>query len=230
MPVSHDLYKPLPVLRARLESALRSSGNMPSKARPGLEQLVGEVQCLTRMGEALVLLTRSEAGVDQPEVEALPLGEVVREALAGSIAWGQSHGVSVKLVESDPVVVRADRQRMRQLLRILVENGRNGPRLGDSVSIAARQVEGQAQIQITSRSEGLVVPSWGCCFAPRVLAEAAPSQEPDLCCMCLELAQWMAQSQGGSIRIECQPGQATLVTVRLPRASAGPPNSDSEPS
>jgi two-component system, OmpR family, sensor kinase len=118
----HELRTPLSLLRSELELALRHAES-PAELEEAVRLSIAEVDRLTQLAEALLLIARSDnRGLP------LQLEDLDASALAASVvnrfAWrAQEAGRSLAVaVPADGVRIRGDRLRLEQALGNLVDN------------------------------------------------------------------------------------------------------------
>ena len=114
---SHELRSPIAVLRGELELALRASGDTAEVER-SLRAALGEAERLSRLADDLLVLARERAGslvVRDDPVDLLDLAATEARRLAPVV------GLQVAIV-GDPVVVRGDAERLRQVIANLLHN------------------------------------------------------------------------------------------------------------
>ena len=75
---AHELRTPLAAMRTEAEVALRSSRSAERDQRV-LENLLEEMERLTRLVTQLLFLCREDAGIGSGAVQTIDLGELVRE-------------------------------------------------------------------------------------------------------------------------------------------------------
>jgi two-component system, OmpR family, sensor kinase len=114
---SHELRSPIAVLRGELELALRASGD-PAEVERSLRAALGEAERLSRLADDLLVLARERAGslvVRDDPVDLLDLAATEARRLAAALGL-QLH------FAGEPVVVRGDADRLRQVIANLLHN------------------------------------------------------------------------------------------------------------
>jgi signal transduction histidine kinase len=212
---SHELKTPLTVMHGELETALREN-HLAAAQRGQLESQLDEVQRLSKIVDALTLLTKADAGQVKLQQDVLRLDELVREASADAVILAESRDVQVELSACEPLSVCGDRHRLRQLLLNLADNAIKYNEQGGWVSLALRRAEDSAEVAITNTGPG-VSPE----ILPRVFdrffrGDPAHSDAVEGCGLGLSIAQWIVSAHKGTIRMESVPAKLTTVTVRLP--------------
>jgi two-component system OmpR family sensor kinase len=114
---SHELRSPIAVLRGELELALRAPGDAAEVER-SLQAALGEAERLSRLADDLLVLARERAGslvVRDDPVDLFDLVATESRRLASALGL-QIH------ISGDPVVVRGDADRLRQVITNLLHN------------------------------------------------------------------------------------------------------------
>lgn len=222
---SHELKTPLTVMRGALETAMAGEETYTAQQRECLHSLIGEVERLTKIVDALTLLTKAETGQLQLQREPVRLAELVRESFEDAQILAEPHGVAVTLGECREATVLGDRHRLRQLLLNLVDNAVKYNCANGSVTLALRRVDASAEIEITNTGDGIPPAMQARVFDRFVRGDNARAKAEDGCGLGLTIAQWIAQAHGGTIQLSSGPGKTTA-TVRLPVAPASTPSLD----
>src|SRR5580704_5941530 len=116
---SHELKTPLTVMHGELETALRDES---FNTRERLLSQLDEVQRLSKIVDALALLTKADAGLIALKAEPVRLDELVRETFADAQILAQPRQIKTELSRCDEVFISGDRHRLRQLLLNLTDN------------------------------------------------------------------------------------------------------------
>ena len=217
---SHELKTPLAVMRGELETALRHAESYSPQQQECLHSLIDEVQRLTKIVDALTLLTKTDAGQVVLERQPIHLAELVRESFEDTLILAEPQGIHATLAECADVVVLGDRHRLRQLLLNLADNAVKYNRPQGSITMAVRKTDGAAEIEIVNTGEGIPPALQPRVFDRFVRGDDARVRAIDGCGLGLTIAQWIAQAHGGSIHIASEPGKTTTAHVRFPLASS----------
>ncbi len=157
---SHELRTPLALLKTELELALRRPRSA-EELRAAVTSAAEETDRLTLLAEDLLLVARSDEDALGLRLEPVDLGELAR-ATADRFAGRASSEHRRVAVDVPPgIEVQADRLRLEQALRNLVDNA-----LGHgegTVTIAARTVDGTTELHVLDEGRG---------FPPAVAARA----------------------------------------------------------
>jgi two-component system OmpR family sensor kinase len=151
----HELRTPLTVLRGELELARR-----PGRSREELVETVvvasEETERLIRLADDLLGLAREETGTAMHR-SSFDLMQVLEDAVARVRSVASENDVRIAVEGSSPLLVSADRDRIRQAVdNVLVNALRFAPR-GTVISISVSSDDGQTTIRILDEGPGFSV-------------------------------------------------------------------------
>jgi signal transduction histidine kinase len=151
--LGHDLRTPVTAMRAGVEVALWTERS-PDDYRRILASTLEEIDRLSLICDALVLLGRLQAGEVKLDFAEMDARKLAREALAGAQEAVGAH--SVRLVESpEPVPISADARLMRMVLDQLLDNARRYTPPGSHIAITVHADEKEAVITVEDNGPGL---------------------------------------------------------------------------
>jgi signal transduction histidine kinase len=210
--VSHELRTPLTVIKGNVDLMRRMKEIDPES----LASMYEEVGRLTRLVGGLLLLAQAESGklalnLAHVELDAL-LVEVFQEmrVLAGN-------RVNLQLNEIDQLTIRADRDRLKQVLLNLVANAIQYTPPGGDVLLSLAKVGNQARIIVRDNGRGIPVEDLPHIFERFYRAEKSRTRsKAGGFGLGLSIAQWIVENHGGWIEVESKEGQGTTFTIWLP--------------
>lgn len=119
---SHELRTPLSVVMASVDVL----GNDASIASPFLQQVIvdmrDEVKKMTKLVSDLLLVARSENQTFKLVTEKFDLIEAIHEIVRKMQPLADEKHINLFFVKQESVIIRADIQRIKQLLIILIDN------------------------------------------------------------------------------------------------------------
>ncbi len=215
---SHELRTPLTVIRTSVED-LRLHADQPVEAvGEALVDIEAEVIHLTSLVDDLLLLARSESGVLDLNFEPLELGDVAADA-AGAMS-GPASGRGVKIaIDPEPVMVRGDRLRIRQLVTILTDNGVRHSPPGGTVDVRVYPEGPEATIVVEDRGPGIDPAD-----LPHVFDRfwRGRGQQRDGAGLGLAIADTIVLRHGGRIAVSNRPDGGARFSVHLPLSGSSP--------
>ena len=170
-------------------------GSFWAPAMRHVEVLAGEMTRLDRVVTTLADFTRPME-LSLSEVELVDVVDAVVELTADEMA---EHGVSVR-VESEPVLVRADGEALRQALLNLVLNGMQAMPEGGQLRIAVRREQDCGVIVITDDGQGIAPELLPRIFELYFTTKAKGSG------IGLAMTYRIAQMHGGAVDVASEPG------------------------
>jgi len=212
---SHELRTPLTLIRASAEVALRGVPAGDADQRELLADVLAESDHMRQLVDDLLTLSRLDsqhlpirlAPVDLP----LLLAEVQRQAAR----LGAERGISVTLGAVSGTV-RADPDRLRQVLIILLDNALRYTPAGGQITLAAVPDGQSVQLSVADTGCGIAPEHLPHIFERFYRVDAARGRESGNAGLGLAIARGLVEVMGGSIGAESAVGQGTTIWLRLP--------------
>jgi two-component system sensor histidine kinase BaeS len=208
--VAHELRTPIAILQAGHEALL------DGVAEPTPEQLGSlrdEVLRLGRMVGDLQELAAADAAALHLTLRECDLADVAADAASSLAGRFEAAGVSLRH-ELQPVAVRADRGRLRQVVTNLLTNALKFTPGGGTVTVAAGPTGTKAVLTVTDTGVGIPADELPSIFERfwrgRQAAQISGSG------IGLAIAAELAKAHGGELAARSAPGQGTTVTLTLP--------------
>jgi signal transduction histidine kinase len=210
---SHELRAPLTAIRGNLE-LLRRQRNMPEEEREeAFSEAERETERLTRLVADLLVLARADSGINIRH-NTVDLDEVVLEAFKEAKKLAQGH--SIELKELEPVQLAGDRDRLKQLVLILLDNALKYTPESGQVSLSLKNSDGIAHLTVSDTGVGIAEKELPLVFERFYRADPARGRDPGGTGLGLPIARWVVQQHGGSITLDSTLGKGTTVSVALP--------------
>jgi two-component system, OmpR family, sensor histidine kinase CiaH len=218
---SHELRTPLTVIRSSIDHLRRHPTEPVASVGAAVEDIEAEVEHLTALVDDLLLLARSDSGAVSLDRLPVDLGDVAADAASSLDKPAASKGVRV-VVDPEPAVVVGDPVRLRQLVRILVDNAIRHSPAGGEVVIRVRPAGGSASLEIADQGPGVAAEDMPRVFERFWRAPGAPSGGTGLG---LAIAKWIVDRHDGRIAVGNGAQGGAVFSVDLPRAEAAAPSS-----
>ena len=215
---SHEFRAPLTAILGNL-GLLERYPEMPSQDRAeAISEAIREAGRLGRLVSELLTLARSDAGV-QVTLEDVNLRDVTLEA------WQDAHqllnGRNLEQGVIEHLEVEGNRDRLKQLALILLDNALKYTPAGGTVRLELRQIstgnENFAELIVTDSGPGITAKDLPHVFERFYRADQSRTHgsDPGGSGLGLPIAQSIAQSHGGEISLENLPVGGTRAVVRL---------------
>ena len=211
--MSHEIRTPLAVIHGNAELLAAGEGDLGAQHLAST-QILRESERLTRLVDKLLVLARADAA--EPFAgRALALDEVVMETFEAMSALG---GGRLDLRWIDAVTVVGERDRLKQLLVVLLDNALRYTPLPGRVALSLSDDGRDAVVRVEDEGIGLPNTPTSRLFERAYRGDAARALDPSGSGLGLSIARWIVERHGGSIVIEPNTPRGTRVTLRLPRA------------
>ena len=199
---AHELRTPLTNVRGYLE-ALRDGVLPPSSDT--FEMLHSEVLRLVRLSESLLELARADAARTDLRLEEVSLRSLVEEAIA-VVEQRFDHGASR---------VTADPEKLRQVLRNLLENAWQYSPQDGRVSVTAQRTGDSVRLTFANPGEGLSAEDIPFIFERFYRADKSRSREHGGAGIGLSIVKELIEAHGGHVGAASSNGE-TRIWVSLP--------------
>jgi len=212
---SHELRNPLMVLRGNLE--MLAMDLPPQDRSEAATESIEEVDRMTRLVQDLLFLADADAeqSIQHQDVELEALVAAIAED-AVLIATRDDGTREVVLEANDPITVRGDRERLRQLIWNLVENAVRYTPAGGTVTIALRRHGPVAELTISDTGIGIPPEHLTHIFERFYRVDTSRSRALGGTGLGLSIVRQIAEAHGGQVRVRSTVGEGSTFTVALP--------------
>jgi signal transduction histidine kinase len=220
--VRHELRSPLAVMYPALSLLLDGiAGELTPKQRDYLEIIARNAERLERLLAGATESGWLDCAAAAAEPAAVPLGEVLEEALAArSVGGQQGPRIEVARAPGTRAVAWVDREQVHQIVANLLVNAAQYTGSGGVIRIDVSASEDGPMVSFAVRDEGCGIPAeerdrvFDFGFRGVAAREAALPG--------LGIGLWVCRElvgrSGGSITLRSEVGAGTTVTVTLPAA------------
>jgi len=213
--VSHDLRTPLAGLRAMAEALEDGVAADPARYH---RQIRAEVDRLAGLVDDLFELSRIQSGTLRLSMSAVPVADLVSDALAGADALAQARGVRLAGTAAGPLVVRADSRELSRVLTNLVLNAIRHTPADSTVAVHADAAPGAAVLAVTDGCGGIADADLGRVFDIGWRGTEARTPGPQGGAgLGLAIARGIVEAHSGTITV-ANTGPGCRFEVRLPNA------------
>ncbi len=156
--VTHELRTPLTVIQGTIET-LQDGALDDRKGRAGLlDGMQHETERLIRLVNDLLVLTRADAGALPLDLKPVDLAELARQRCERLVPLAAKNKVTLRVEEtggSTAIRVRADADRLAQVLDNLLDNAMRYSPKGGEVTVAIRREGEKALVSVTDHGAGI---------------------------------------------------------------------------
>ena len=214
---SHDLLQPLNA--ARLFVSALGARRLADANRTLVEQTGSALDSIEDLLEALLEISKLDAGAVKPEIADVPLADLFGALQAEFALMAQSRGLALS-VEPTTAWVRTDARLLRRILQNFLSNALRYTRDG-SVTMAAEAESGEGiRIVVTDTGPGIDPAHHAEIFEEFRRLNAGHERGMGLG---LAIVQRAGRMLGHPVGLDSVPGRGSSFCVTVPTAAAGTP-------
>ena len=213
---SHELRTPLMSVRGYADLFQYAAANEPGERDKHLARLRAEAARMGVLLDDLLLLARLDAAqVEAPlRLVDADLTDLTREAADAFRAGHPGHELTLT-TGPDPVRLRLDPLRIRQVLDNLLTNAAVHTPAGTKVTVEVSTSSGSAVVRVTDSGPGISATDRERVFDRFYRVDKARSRDHGGSGLGLAVALSLVEAHGGTVELTSQVG-ATTFTLRLP--------------
>lgn len=211
---SHELRTPLTTVRGNIE-LLKREPLLEEKERADiLADAKDEVERLIRLVNQLLILARADTG-RAVRREPLPLQPLMEDVYRQAQLLAPARTFLYEAARCGTVL--ADRDTLRQVLLILLDNAVKHTPPSATISLSTTLQEQQVAIRVRDTGPGIAADLLPHVFERFVRGDA--SRCGGGAGLGLAIAQELVKAQNGTLTVESEPAHGSVFTVTLPRAT-----------
>lgn len=215
--VSHELRTPLTAIKAIVETLQNGAIEDPKVAVDFLGKIDAEVDRMTQMVSELIELSRIESGGVELRFEPVDLNEIARRVITRMAPQAERAGVSLSAQLADNIaLVRADRDRIEQVLVNIVHNAIKFTPSGGKATIATGSGPDSVSVAVTDTGIGISREDLPHVFERFFKADRSRSSGGTG--LGLAIATHTVEAHGGKIQVSSIEGEGSAFTFTLPLA------------
>lgn len=197
--IAHELRTPLAVQRAQLE-ALQDGISKPTKKN--LSTLLEQNSHLTRLVDDLRILAMADAGELRLSIVNIELTSLIRKVVEKFSASIKDNQNTIDLIpkKKSGLKIKADPDRVEQILTNLISNARNFSPKGGRITILMENSDGKAIIRIQDEGPGIPEQSLARIFDRFYRVESSRSRDRGGSGLGLAIARQLAIAQKGNLQ------------------------------
>ena len=203
---SHELKTPLTVIEAYASLLKRRGRDNPEVFDESVDAIQSEASRMKDLTQQLLLLAKHEQW--NIEMSNVPLAELVEESIR---SFRAGYKREIKLVVEHKSIVRADQQKLKQLIYILMDNAH---KYSDaSIRVNVRTVQNKALIEIIDQGVGIPTSDLAHVFDRFFRVDTARTRKSGGFGLGLSLAKEIADLMDAEIRIDSVEGKGTTAQI-----------------
>ncbi|HZN94002.1 MAG TPA: ATP-binding protein [Myxococcales bacterium] len=218
--VSHELRTPIASVRSAAETLRTAMQKDPVAAQGFVEMVERNADRLHRMVEDLLDLSRIESRQYRLSTETLEIGAALEHAVALFQDRAARKGLRLSVQRGEqPVLARADRRALEQVVSNLVDNAVKYCPTGTQVRArAAPERPGQVRVIVEDDGPGIEARHLPRLFERFYRVDAGRSREVGGSGLGLSIVKHLVEAMGGAVDVASTPGRGSAFSFTLPAA------------
>ena len=218
--VSHELRTPLTSIKGFVDLVLEGdSGEINELQNEFLSIAQSETNRLSSLVDDLLDIGRIETGRLKLEIEPISLNELIEGAITSLQTMAIERGIKFTTnISKNPLMIKADRSRIKQVLVNLFSNAIKYNRENGQVEVVARQTEDMVQTDVRDTGEGIPSSDLPHIFGKFYRAQTNATKETHGTGLGLSIAKTVVELHRGKIWVESKEGKGSTFSFTIPVA------------
>ncbi|WP_081503978.1 sensor histidine kinase [Alicyclobacillus hesperidum] len=216
---SHELRTPLAVIQSNLGIVMEHTDQSVEENLEWLNNAHGEARRLAKLVQDLLTLARSDSERMPIDRKPLDLRDLLLHIQDLYETIADMKGIHLTVRANEPLVILGDRDRLHQLLVILLDNAVKFTDEGGEIELAATRSRNHVTLSVRDTGLGIAKEHLDRVFDRFFTVDPSRSREQSSkgTGLGLSIARWVAEAHGGRIGIWSDGlGKGTTVRVELP--------------
>jgi len=215
---SHELKTPLSVIQANCGVLYANSGETVDSQLKWVDRIMSGADRMSGLIGDLLELSYAEDAHPQLRTVAFDLSAAVADAIAQAEGFaGEKDITIIKLIEPG-LVVKSDKERVRQILDILLDNAVKYTDAGGEVSVILNSAKRHVECVVRNSGEGLSEEDLSRLFDRFYRADSARSSENGGYGLGLAIAKAVSELLGVKLSADSKPGEYTEFCLKLEKS------------
>ena len=217
--VSHELKTPLTSIRGFVETLQAGAIDHPEMAHKFLNIIQMETERLTRLINDILSISKLESGNDEVATERIRLDKKAYDVCEMLSIHAQEKEVTLNYrLNSEPVFIIGNPDRVEQLLINLTENAIKYNKPGGSVTVQVFKSAQEANITISDTGIGIAEENLPRLFERFYRVDKGRSRQMGGTGLGLAIVKHIVRSMDGEIEVHSKLGEGTEFLITLPLA------------
>ena len=212
--VSHELRTPLTIVNGYLQSTLRRGSNLTEPQREALAVASAEADRTIQLLQDLLDLARADSGHIHFHLEPVALKDLVSEVAAMAQQYSNRE-IAIETTE-EPIIVKADPNRLKQVLLNLIDNAVKYSQADTPISLRLHRSATEAFIQVTDQGYGIPLAHQSRIFDRFYRVDEARARSTGGTGLGLSIVKTLVEGMGGQVTVRSKIGEGSVFTVILP--------------
>jgi signal transduction histidine kinase len=218
--VAHELRTPMTSIKGYTDLILQGAmGEVTDGQRHFLEIVRSNIERLSDLISDLLDISRIEAGRIHLNPEAIQISELVHEVCEAMTGTIHERGLTLEIDIAPTIpMVRADRNRVIQILVNLLSNAYRYTPSGGRITISAHVTDKAVQVQVADTGIGITLEDQERVFEPFYRADDEMVTKQPGTGLGLSIVRSLVEMHGGKLQLQSELGTGSTFSFTLPLA------------
>ena len=218
--MSHELRTPLNAIGGYTELiSMGIYGDVTDSQQDALARVARSQRHLLSLIDDVLGFARLESGQTHFDIGDVAIAETLTGVEAIVLPQAQARRVTLELAHCPPsLLVRADGDKLRQVLLNLVTNAIKFTPEGGRIQVSCEMGEREVQLRVSDTGPGIPADRLDAIFEPFVQGDRALNRPSEGVGLGLAISRDLARGMGATLEVESTVGAGAVFTLTLPRA------------
>lgn len=213
---SHELRTPLAVIQAKTDLLFRSPSATIKEKINDISVIAKECRRLSRLVANLLMLARSDSNQIEIKKEPFQLDELLKEIVDHYAEIASYQQKEITLDVKTPVQFIGDKERIHQLLIILLDNAMKYTEDGGHIHLSCRQTVSSIILEMQDNGIGIAKEEIPKIFDRFYQSDKARTRS-DGAGLGLSIAKWIIEKHNGKVKVHSELGKGTRFEIIFPK-------------
>jgi len=213
---SHELRSPITGIYSNAELMLRHPKHTIEEESHKINTIMKESKRMTKLISSLLTLARSDANQTELQLVPINISQVIENVVEGFKAREVVNRISLFANIQPNLSLLADKERLHQLVVILLDNAFKYTPAGGRIHISCSQSDKDVIITVQDTGFGISSKNVSRIFDRFFRGDQARSREGGGTGLGLAIAKWIVEKHRGQIEVKSKIGKGTKFTVYIP--------------
>lgn len=217
---SHELRTPLTVIKGELQEIVGSDA-VQGEVRERIGSVLEEVARLEHLVSGLLALSRLDAGDVQREWLDVDLSELTANTAEQMRLMAEDRGILLQFSGLEPLVVRGDRSRLKQVIVNLLDNAIRFTPRGGTVTLRTFKSGACNGLEVHDTGSGIPDAALPHVFDRFFRVDEARSRDDGGAGLGLSIVKSICSAHGAQILVHSELGKGSCFRLEFPRLQGG---------
>jgi two-component system, OmpR family, sensor histidine kinase CiaH len=213
---SHELRTPLAVIQAKTDLLLRTPAASIKDRILDISTISNESRRLAKLVSNLLILARSDSDQIEIHKQSFRLDQLLAEILQHYEEIVEYQGKTLLLNAPEPVIFMADKERIHQLIVILLDNAIKYTNEGGEITLSCHQSHSSIYLHVKDTGIGILVNDIPKIFDRFYQSDKARASSEGIG-LGLSIGKWIIDKHNGKVKVSSNPGKGTLFEISFPK-------------